>query len=65
MVAVQSLRRCILNKPVAQGLRKFPVHYCSSFKGVFLMSNEVCRTWTLLDSQFVSGRQVKSSIRCP
>jgi hypothetical protein len=24
-------RRCILNKPVAQGLRKFPVHYCRSW----------------------------------
>jgi hypothetical protein len=23
MVAVQSLRRCILDKPIAQGLRKF------------------------------------------
>jgi len=28
-------------------------------EGFFLLSNNVCRTWTLLDSQFVSGRQVK------
>jgi hypothetical protein len=34
-------------------------------KGFFLLSTKVCRTWTLLDSQFVSGRQVKSSIKCP
>jgi hypothetical protein len=31
MVVVQSLRRCILNKPVAKGLRKFPVYYCGSW----------------------------------
>jgi len=34
-------------------------------KGFFLSNNKVCRTWTLLDSKLVSGRQVKSSIKCP